>query len=656
MTKNSALCVCLTLSAGLLASGSARAAGPQQGEFAVERFTPAPGATNYLTVEQVRMDGGWGWSAGLVFDYARDPFVLRSCLSKTDCGSPNVGQPTDIHVVQDMMTFNLLAAVSPIKILQIGVRLPLEYNAGQGVDPNTGLGQTGGLAKFGLGDSLLEGKLRLFGGAQDPYLFGVAGGLIFPTGHATANGAYIGNDSPLTGEIRGIFDGKSGPLSFGLNFAGTFRKDATLGTTTVGPVDFRYGVASGFQVSPVFRVIAEGFGATQFQTKKGTNNLEIDGAFEIKPLDWPVFFRAGGGAGIVQGVGVPAGRAIFSIMFTHEIKDTDGDGIPDNVDKCPTLPEDFDGFEDADGCPDPDNDKDGIPDEKDACPNVAGEPDPDPKKNGCPHVISDRDHDGVPDDVDKCPDEGGRVVKNPKSPYYGCPDRDGDGIADKVDKCPDEPEDFDGFEDADGCPDPDNDHDGIPDELDECINEPENYNGYQDADGCPDTPPNGPAKLVDVTATEIKILETIEFDTAKATIKGARSFQILDAVSSAMKNHKEIVLVEIAGHTDNVGPAPGNRKLSQQRAESVEKYLEKKGVDGGRMQPKGYGPDEPIADNKTPDGRQKNRRVEFRILKQEKIQSTPKAAPTAEGEQPPAAPAAAPPPAKPALPPPPKKP
>ena len=144
--------------------------------------------------------------------------------------------------------------------------------------------------------------------------------------------------------------------------------------------------------------------------------------------------------------------------------------------------------------------------------------------DGCPHEVSDRDrrrHPGRASTSARTRAE--RVIKNPKSPYYGCPDRDGDGIPDKIDKCPDEPEDFDGFEDADGCPDPDNDHDGIPDELDECINEPENYNGYQDADGCPDTPPNGPAKLVDVTATEIKILETVEFDTAKATIKGARS-------------------------------------------------------------------------------------------------------------------------------------
>src|SRR5207249_4416848 len=67
--------------------------------------------------------------------------------------------------------------------------------------------------------------------------------------------------------------------------------------------------------------------------------------------------------------------------------DRDGDGIPDISDKCPDNPEDFDGIQDADGCPEDDADKDGIPDAQDACPKEPGDPDPDPKKNGCPHFI-----------------------------------------------------------------------------------------------------------------------------------------------------------------------------------------------------------------------------------------------------------------------------
>ena len=124
--------------------------------------------------------------------------------------------------------------------------------------------------------------------------------------------------------------------------------------------------------------------------------------------------------------------------------DRDGDGVGDDRDQCPDEPEDFDGFQDDDGCPDPDNDKDGVLDVDDRCPNIPG-----PAPDGCPRANASND-------------------------------RDGDGIPDNVDKCPDAPEDKDGFEDADGCPDPDNDKDGILDVNDKCPNNP-----GRKPDGCP---------------------------------------------------------------------------------------------------------------------------------------------------------------------------
>ena len=131
--------------------------------------------------------------------------------------------------------------------------------------------------------------------------------------------------------------------------------------------------------------------------------------------------------------------------------DRDGDGVPDSLDACPDEPEDKDGFQDEDGCPDLDNDGDGIPDHEDQCPN-------DPE-----------DKDGF-QDTDGCPEH----------------DNDSDGIPDSLDRCPNEAEDKDGFEDDDGCPDPDNDGDGIPDKDDKCPNDPETVNGFEDEDGCPD--------------------------------------------------------------------------------------------------------------------------------------------------------------------------
>ena len=108
---------------------------------------------------------------------------------------------------------------------------------------------------------------------------------------------------------------------------------------------------------------------------------------------------------------------------------------------------------------------------------------------------------------------------------------------------------------------------------------------------------------------------------------------MLDAVAAIMNAHKEILALEVQGHTDGAGLADQNRKLSQKRAEAVVKYLATKGVDPARLSAKGYGPDKPIADNKTAVGRAKNRRVEFIVLKK------------ADAAHPPPAPAAPPAPA-----------
>ncbi len=254
-------------------------------------------------------------------------------------------------------------------------------------------------------------------------------------------------------------------------------------------------------------------------------------------------------------------------------QDQDGDGIVDSEDECPLKPEDFDGFEDKDGCPDKDNDNDGINDVDDRCPNIPeGEPD------------GYRDSDGCPD-----------------------PDNDGDGIADINDSCPDEPEDFDGYEDADGCPDLDNDGDGIADTLDECPSEAEDYDGDVDDDGCPEK-----RKRVDVTKEEIELNEKVHFAYDKAKIQN-KSYPLLDEVATVLKANPNIE-VRIEGHTDSQGGKQYNQKLSQRRAQSVVDYLvDRQGIDRSRLQSKGFGESQPIASNRTEEGRAANRRVEMKI-------------------------------------------
>ncbi len=294
------------------------------------------------------------------------------------------------------------------------------------------------------------------------------------------------------------------------------------------------------------------------------------------------------------------------LMFSQNAeivpRDSDRDGIKDRVDACPDQPEDLDGYEDDDGCPDLDNDGDGIADEADKCPDLAEDFDGFQDDDGCPDL--DNDQDGIPDAQDRCPDDPEDFDGVEDSD--GCPDlvkdSDGDGIPDDTDRCPLQAEDLDGFQDDDGCPDLDNDLDGIPDERDNCPSAPETFNGYQDEDGCPDEKP----------IQERFVLKGVHFESGSAALT-PDSYAVLDEVVHSLQAYPE-VRVEIRGHTDSQGPASFNLKLSQKRAEAVRQYLINAGIDPSRLVAVGVGEDEPIASNATPEGRAQNRRIEFRRL------------------------------------------
>jgi outer membrane protein OmpA-like peptidoglycan-associated protein len=319
---------------------------------------------------------------------------------------------------------------------------------------------------------------------------------------------------------------------------------------------------------------------------------------------------ASGSRGDNAGYGFQSLEQRFFIGFAFEpsIGDKDGDGIKDDVDQCPDDPEDMDGFNDTDGCPDPDNDRDGIPDINDDCPLVPEDMDGDKDEDGCPdRSEGDRDGDGILDSADKCPDDPEDLDQFEDED--GCPDEDNDKdtIPDIKDNCPNEPEDMDGWEDQDGCPDPDNDNDRIPDVNDMCPNEPETYNGKDDEDGCPDQGD------VIVLKDSIKILKKIYFEYDSATIKEI-SYDILDQVAETIINNPQIDLIEIQGHADERGDVQYNLKLTADRAASVVSYLVKKGVKPKKLRSFGYGKYCPVDPGHNEAAWEQNRRVEFKVL------------------------------------------
>src|SRR3954469_19153996 len=127
-------------------------------------------------------------------------------------------------------------------------------------------------------------------------------------------------------------------------------------------------------------------------------------------------------------------------------------------------------------------------------------------------------------------------------------------------------------------------------------------------------PPPGPDKVI-LTPSNIAITDKVQFELGKADLKPV-SFSLLDEVVTVMKGNPQIELVEIGGHTDSTGAPDFNRKLSQQRAESVMKYIVSKGIKASRLQAKGFAPAVAVADNATAEGQEANRRVEFAIVKQ----------------------------------------
>jgi outer membrane protein OmpA-like peptidoglycan-associated protein len=383
----------------------------------------------------------------------------------------------------------------------------------------------------------------------------------------------------------------AGPL--GIHFVGAYHRWGEAGTRGLGPGSLTT-LGGGFRLMPLISrslggpivdleasvALTGGNTLTRFHAGAGVGWLfNIGEWFALGPV-----VRGGAVFGTDVDNAVSRGTAFyweaglaFAIPHGRELPplDTDGDGIMDPDDRCPSEAENRNNFEDTDGCPDdPDSDSDGVRDSVDRCP---AQPE---TRNGF-------------EDTDGCPDD---------------PDTDADGVRDSADRCVREPEDRDNYQDEDGCPDPDNDGDTILDTADRCRDQPETVNNFEDTDGCPDTAP--PAAVV--VESRITINQRVQFEYNRAVLL-PESSAILDAVVTTLRDHPEIRRMRVEGHADDQGSAGHNMSLSRSRARAVQRYLQQHGIARNRVDFEGFGSTRPITPGDTPEAHASNRRVEFVI-------------------------------------------
>jgi OOP family OmpA-OmpF porin len=335
----------------------------------------------------------------------------------------------------------------------------------------------------------------------------------------------------------------------------------------------------------------EAFGAVSMRAPGAPNTQPVEMQLGIQKTfrhEWNL--SIGGGTGVTDVPGVARVRALAMIQWAPRFIDDDGDGlrdntgedrcvglpedrdgfedrdgcpedndhdaIPDEEDRCPTQDEDEDGFQDEDGCPDPDNDGDGVLDAADRCRDQAMGQFPDEARQGCPS--DDNDRDGVSNADDQCREEPRGASEDPARRGCPVPDRDHDGVGDPTDACPDAPAGANARADQRGCPDEDPDHDGVTGERDRCPTEPESIDGVNDSDGCPDTaatpanattnPPANPqanrapaprprprVRVLNASGTgpdAVELLEAVRFTNADAV--DASSTALLDQLALAL--------------------------------------------------------------------------------------------------------------------------
>jgi OOP family OmpA-OmpF porin len=572
------------------------------GGYALEQLDPAPAGDDFFGVRSPHAVGHLVPRGHLMFDLANDPLVIAGGSAAI------VSQQAFLRADVSLSLFDrlLLSLDVPVAVLQSGDAPTFDGVAITSPD---------GAA---MGDLRFDLRARVAGEDRGPLQLGLGMSLYLPT---AGEDTYAG-DGAVRGHPHGTLGGRiDGDVAFVWSATG-----GLVLRTSGNPSSIAYGAAAGVTfLEDLLQVGPELYGQTllgddsplstpAIEVAAPSTGIEVLGGAKLRVLEGLVFGFAAGG-GVADAIGVPTSRVVIMAGWAPTAprpvdpdSDADGDSVRYADDACP----DTAGFpteeKETNGCPPPDRDGDGVADPIDACPGKRGRRNADATRNGCP---ADYDRDGVADAEDACPNQAG--IASVDEARNGCPgetDADGDGIADRADACPKAK----GTRSADpaqnGCPAADGDGDGIADADDACPSE----RGLTDADrsrhGCP--------RDVRVTTGEIVILKQVRFRFGQASLDQTIdpvSDDLLTEVRDVMQQRQDIQVIEVQGHADDVGAEAINTTISQRRADAVRTWLVQKGIDPKRLVARGYGSKVPLGSNTTEEGRQKNRRVQFVIVR-----------------------------------------
>lgn len=547
----------------LLGEAQARA----EATFSTLQFEPSAdgGSGGWSTRSSFLMQPGQ-WLVGVSLDIADRPFAPR-------IGGQELGS-----VLSWQDTANLTARLALHRRLDVGLRVPVVlYQTGDDLSDLVVDGRnydvwdaSGGSS--GLGDVVLSPRFSL---TRPEGRWGVATAVVGDLFFATGDETDFRGDGQLRGGAGLTLESRVPRGSLLLEAGYRFRPGQQFANLVVGD-EAILRVAASYAIATRLDFVPEWEGRlTTPEAKETQLAQEVRAGFRTRAREGWVFSGAMG-VGLGEAVGRPAFRYLVGLSYTAPAApDPDRDGLANDADLCPDVAEDRDGYVDEDGCPDLDDDADMVPDLTD----------------GAPRIPEDRDGfedgDGVPE-----------------------LDNDGDGLADRMDGCPNEEEDFDGFADGDGCPELDNDRDGLVDLEDRCPDIASEAPLGAKTDGCPESLAG---IYVTLTCDEVVLGAPLRFG-VDDDIMDARSLQLLDRASEALAGAPEVTRVRIEGHADSDASEDYNLDLSTRRARAVLTYLIYKGVGEGRLEAIGFGEGDPIASNRTPEGKAANRRVVLRIL------------------------------------------